>query len=47
MKYYDLEIGDELYKKKWGVIEKPTKYYAVLTKEMADYIGVEKYIEIT
>ena len=29
IKYYDLEVGDEPYKKKWGVIERPTKYYAV------------------
>ncbi len=47
IKYYDLEVGDEAYKKKWGVIEKPTKYYAVLTKELADCIGAERYIEIT
>ncbi|MBI2543226.1 MAG: GNAT family N-acetyltransferase [Candidatus Aenigmarchaeota archaeon] len=46
MKYYDLEIGDELYKKKWGVIEKPTKYYAVLTKEIAEILGIEKYVKI-
>src|SRR3989344_1396249 len=44
MKYYDLEIGDESYKKKWGVIEKPTKYYAVLNKELADYLGIDEYI---
>ncbi len=44
MKYYDLEIGDQPYKKKWGVIEKPTKYYAILTKELADYLEIEKYI---
>jgi len=47
LKYYDLEIGDEPYKKKWGVIEKPTKYYAILTKEMADYLEIENYVEIT
>jgi len=46
MEYYDLEIGDQPYKKKWGVIEKPTKYYAVLTKELADYLEIEKYIRI-
>ena len=46
MKYYDLERGDEPYKKKWGVTEKPTKYYAVLSKEMAEYIGVDEYIKI-
>ena len=46
IKFYDLEIGDQLYKKKWGVIEKPTKYYAVLTKELADYIGMEKYVKM-
>ena len=45
MKYYDFEIGDESYKKKWGVIEKPTKYYAILNKELADYLGVDEYIE--
>jgi hypothetical protein len=46
VKYYDLEVGDESYKKKWGVIEKPTKYYAVLTKELADYLGIENYVRI-
>ena len=46
MKYYDLGIGDEPYKKKWGVIEKPTKYYAILTKEIADYLGIKKYQKI-
>ncbi|MBS3092835.1 GNAT family N-acetyltransferase [Candidatus Pacearchaeota archaeon] len=45
-KYYDLEIGDQAYKKKWGVIEKPSKYYAVLTKELADYLEVEHYVEM-
>jgi len=42
--FYDLEVGNESYKKKWGVIEKPTKYYAVLTKEMANHLGIEKYM---
>lgn len=46
VKYYDFEIGDESYKKKWGVIKKPTKYYAILTKELADYLGIENYIRI-
>jgi len=46
IKYYDLGIGDESYKKKWGVIEKPTKYYAILTKKQADILGIEKYIPI-
>jgi len=46
VKYYDLEIGDQPYKKKWGVIEKPTKYYAILTKELADYLGIENYVRI-
>lgn len=46
MKYYDLEVGDEPYKKKWGVIEKPTKYYAVLTKELADYFEIKNYVKM-
>jgi len=46
VKYYDLEVGDEPYKKKWGVIEKPTKYYAVLTKKMADHLRIEKYVNL-
>ncbi len=45
-KYYDLEIGDERYKKKWGVIEKQTKYYAVMTKSMAKMLGIKKFIEM-
>ncbi|HRZ85215.1 MAG TPA: GNAT family N-acetyltransferase [Candidatus Paceibacterota bacterium] len=46
MKYYDLEVGDEPYKKKWGVIERPTKYYAVLTKELAEHLEIDNYTEI-
>lgn len=46
VKYYDLEVGDEPYKKKWGVIEKSTKYYAILTKELAKELRIEKYVEI-
>ncbi|VVB83851.1 Acetyltransferase (GNAT) domain protein [uncultured archaeon] len=46
IKFYDLGIGDEPYKKKWGVIEKPTKNYAIMTKELADYLDVKKYVEI-
>ena len=46
VKYYDFEIGDQAYKKKWGVIEKPTKYYAVLTKRLAKILEVEKYVEM-
>jgi hypothetical protein len=46
MKYYDLGIGDETYKKKWGVIEKPTKYYAILTKEQADILKIKKYVRM-
>ncbi len=46
IKYYDLEIGDESYKKQWDVVEKPTRYYAVLTKEIAEELGIEKYVEI-
>jgi lipid II:glycine glycyltransferase (peptidoglycan interpeptide bridge formation enzyme) len=44
IEYYDLGIGDEPYKKKWGVIEKPTTYYAILTEKLADYLGITKYI---
>lgn len=46
VKYYDLEIGDQSYKKEWGVIEKPTKYYAILTKELAKYLEVDEYIKM-
>lgn len=48
MKFYDLGIGDESYKKKWGVIEKPTKYYAILTKEQAEIFdpSIKKFVEI-
>ncbi len=46
-KYYDLEIGDESYKKQWGVVEKPTKYYAILTNEIAKKLGIGNYIELT
>ncbi len=46
VKYYDLEIGDQPYKKKWGVIEKPTKYYAVFPRELAEELGIKKYVEM-
>lgn len=46
LKYYDLGVGDEPYKKKWGVAEKPAKYYAVLTKELAEKLGVKRFIEM-
>lgn len=46
MKYYDLEIGNQPYKKQWGVIEKPTKYYAVVTKKIAKELGLKKFIEL-
>ena len=46
MKYYDLERGSETYKKKWGVIEKPTKYYAILNKKMANYLGIKEYVKM-
>lgn len=46
VKYYDLEIGEEPYKKKWGVIEKPTKYYAIFTKELANYWEIKKYVRM-
>ncbi len=39
MKYYDLEIGNEDYKKKWGVVEKPTKCYAILTDDLTEKIS--------
>ena len=40
IKIYNMGIGDEPYKKKWGVIEKSTKYYTVLPPEL------EKELEI-
>jgi len=46
IKFYDLEVGDESYKKKWGVIEKPTKYYAILTKPLAKHLGIKRYVEV-
>lgn len=46
MKYYDLGIGDEKYKKKWNPIQRQTKYYAVMTKKMAEELGIKKFVEI-
>ncbi len=46
LKYYDLEVGEEAYKKKWGAIHKPTKYYAVVTKEIAAKLGIDRYVEM-
>jgi len=46
MKYYDLGIGNESYKKNWNPIERPTKYYAVMTKKMAEELEIKKFIEI-
>jgi hypothetical protein len=44
MKYYDLGIGDEPYKKKWGVIEKPSKYYAIIPQKLADWFKMKNYV---
>ncbi len=43
-KFYDLGIGDESYKKKWGVIERPTKYFAVMPKKLADDLKIKEFI---
>lgn len=45
-KFYDLGIGDEPYKKQWGVKEKPTKYYAIMPKEIAEKLEVEHFTEM-
>ena len=47
IKYCDLGVGNEAYKKKWGVIRKPTKYYAIVTRDMAKRLGIENYTEIS
>lgn len=47
IKYYDLGIGDESYKKEWGIIERPTKYYAIVTKEIAKLLGIDRYEEMS
>lgn len=44
-RFYDLGIGDEPYKKKWGVAERPTKYFAVMSKKLAEELKVEEFIE--
>ncbi|MFH1239588.1 MAG: GNAT family N-acetyltransferase [Candidatus Diapherotrites archaeon] len=46
-KFYDLGIGDEPYKKQWMVIEKPTKYYAVVPKKLAEKFELKKYREVS
>jgi len=44
--FYDLGVGTEPYKKKWGVIEKPAKYYAELPAIIAEKLELKKYIEM-
>ncbi|MBN2127531.1 MAG: GNAT family N-acetyltransferase [Candidatus Diapherotrites archaeon] len=46
LKYYDLGIGDEPYKKQWNGTERFTKYLAILTKEQAKEMNVTEFIEI-
>ncbi len=46
LKTYDLGIGQESYKKQWGVVQKPTKYYAEITPEMAEVFKMGEFVEI-
>lgn len=44
--FYDLGVGSEPYKKKWGIRERQTRYYAALPSTLAKKIGVKHFIEI-
>ncbi|MFH1390776.1 MAG: GNAT family N-acetyltransferase [Candidatus Diapherotrites archaeon] len=46
LEYYDLGVGDEPYKKQWGVIEKPVKYYAEIPKQLAEKLELKEFVEI-
>ena len=44
-KQYDLGVGDEPYKKRWGVAQRPAKYYAEMTPETASKLGVKRFVK--
>ncbi len=42
---YDLGVGDEPYKKQWGVIQRQTKYYAEVPKRLAQELKLQRFVE--
>ena len=42
-KFYDLGVGDEPYKKQWGVIERKSKYFAKMPAKLAGELGLKKF----
>lgn len=46
LSFYDLGIGNESYKKQWGVVERQTKYYAAMTKPLALKLGLKRFDDI-
>ena len=44
---YDLGIGNEAYKKQWGVFERQTKYYAAMQKPLAQKLGLKRFVDIS
>ncbi len=44
--FYDLGVGLEPYKKKWGVIEKPCKYYAEMSANIAEKLELKEFVEM-
>jgi hypothetical protein len=45
-KFYDLGIGDEKYKQEWRPKHTPTKYYAKMSKEVAEELEIPKFDEV-
>jgi len=43
-KKYDLGVGLEPYKKKWGVIEIPMRYYAEMSTALAEKLEIKKFV---
>ncbi len=44
LSFYDLGIGDEPYKKQWGVVERQTKYYAAMNLPLAKKLGLKRFV---
>ena len=47
LSFYDLGIGNEPYKKQWGVFERQTKYYAAMQKPLAQQLGLKRFVDIS
>ena len=47
LSFYDLGVGDEPYKKQWGVVERQTKYYAAMKPPLAKKLGLKRFVDVS